>query len=289
MGEESLKIRHDKDEAFEYFVYVVISFNHVMIEHSPVTNRRSWYLLHTPFAAMRLVAHFTPVTTIIPTSLSPSSTPPSPPRRGTAEYYVRALGGPQGLAQLFLEAGLAHLDGIASKLLAANYSPLASIRRAEPPPSALRRRESSTVMWKRDRACARTYFERARTLAPGLDATGAIPYLPEETDLRGIDDGRVGSTRSIDPELQMPSIYVEDGSTEGTLRPPVSPETVRGKRRRRQEASDALLGTKEGEKMQPSVYDEDDDTWWFIGAGTAILVASVLGAIGFSNWRKNNS
>lgn len=240
---------------------------------------------------MRLIAHFTPVTTVIPAPLSTSSTPPPPPRRGTIEYYVRSLGGPQGLAQLFLEAGLAHLDGIASKLLAANYSPLASIRRAEPPPSALRRRESSTVMWKRDRACARTYFERARTLAPALDATGAIPFLPEETDLRGVDDGRGGSVDvrpGQDPEFQMPSIYLDDGS-EGTLKPPASPETIRsGKRRRRQEASETLLGTKD-EKFKASVVDEDDDTWWLIGAGTAIVVASVLGAIGFTNWRKNNS
>lgn len=247
---------------------------------------------------MRLVAHYIPVTTVIPSNLSltPQATS-STPRRGTAEYYLQCLGGTQGLAQLFLEAGLAHVDGIASKMLASSYSPLNSIRRNEPP-SSHSRPESSTQIWKRDRSCARTYFERARRLAPNMD--GVIPYLPEETDLRGYDRPSRNSTPGQQqpepvqgPELQMPSIYLEEGKT---LRPDGSPphtdeqsqpeSTVRI-RRRRQQASEALL-------EQTKANEEEDNTWYLylpglVGAGTALLVVSVVGALSFHSWRKNNN
>ncbi|KAI5122755.1 hypothetical protein M0805_009838 [Coniferiporia weirii] len=282
LGEEYLKTRNDKDDAFEYFV-------------------RSWHFLHTPFSAMRLVAHFLPVTTIIsPQLLSSNPASQAPPRRGTAEYYVHCLGGSAGLAQLFLEAGLAHLDGIASRLLSSNYSPLNSIRRNEPSaPSS--RTESSTQIWKRDRACARTYFERARKLAPSMD--GIIPYLPEETDLRGFGrqerDGRSPRRSGAvpedtqEPELRMPSLYVDQGDT---LRPETSaskkevevkPDSSMRVRRRRQQTSDALL-------EQTNSEEEEDSTWYLylpglVGAGTALLVVSVVGALSFNSWRKNNN
>lgn len=261
--------------------------------------RRSWYYLHTPFSTMRLTAHFIPVTTVLPAanlsppSQSPSSPPPSP-RRGTAEYYLQCLGGTSGLAQLFLEAGLAHVDGIASKMLSSSYSPLNSIRRSELP-SVHSRPESSTQIWKRDRACARTYFERARRLAPQMDSI--IPYLPEETDLRVVDrPNRAGTRKQEDvqgPELQMPSIYVDEGKT---IRPEGSPSgageelktdsTVR-LRRRREQASEALL-------EQTKADDVEDSTWYLylpglVGAGTALLVVSVVGALSFHSWRKNNN
>lgn len=160
------------------------------------------------------------------------------------------------------------------------------------------RPESSTQIWKRDRACARTYFERARRLAPSMD--NMIPYLPEETDLHGYDRpsraGAPGQPRGDvvqGPELQMPSIYLEEGKT---LRPEGSPRqtdeelkpdsTVRI-RRRRQQASEALL-----EKTKT---DEDEDSTWYlylpglVGAGTALLVVSVVGALSFNSWRKNNN
>lgn len=266
---------------------------------------------------MRLVAHFVPVTTVIPApNLSSSNTPPPPPRRGTAEYYVKCLGGNTGLAQLFLEAGLAHLEGIASKLISSNYSPLNSIRHNESI-SQSSRAESSTQLWKRDRACARTYFERARRLAPSLDSK--IPYLPEETDVRLVDRPnpvsrnrgrprrsplRVGTTSSSDAdaegdgverskvEFQMPSIYVEQGGR--TLRPgDASLAGIKGDstvrvRRRRQQASEALL------EKPPSDTEDDESTWYLylpslVGAGTALLVVSVVGALSFHSWRKNNN
>ncbi|KAH8117842.1 hypothetical protein DFH11DRAFT_862052 [Phellopilus nigrolimitatus] len=286
LGEEYLKARNMKEDAFEYFV-------------------RSWHYIHTPFSAMRLVAHYLPVTTVVPSSnlSTPTqslSSPPLPPRRGTVEYYVQCLGGPSGLAQLFLEAGLAHLDGIASKLLSTNYSPLNSLRKNEPsaPPT---RSESSTQIWKRDRACARTYFERARKLAPSMDG---VPYLPEDTDIRGYDQparsgrspGRAGGTAregARGPEFQMPSLYVDQGDT---LRPETSPPKVADEekpdstlrvRRRRQQASEALL--------ERTNQEEDEDSTWYlylpglVGAGTALLVVSVVGALSFQSWRKNNN
>lgn len=275
-------------------------------------HRRSWHYLHTPFAALRLVTHFLPATTVIPASAhssSPKTSPtPSPlPRRGTVEYYVLCLGGTGALAQLFLEAGLAHLDGIATKLLSSNYSPLNSIRRNEAPVPAPRI-ESSTQMWKRDRANARMYFERARKLAPGMD--GSIPYLPEETDLRGVDRPGRAERTSRSPrsrrnmglntspsgdsglELQMPSIFLDDGKT---IRPDdpseglekTRPESTLRVRRRRQQASEALLERTTEE-------EEQDNTWYLylpglVGAGTALLVVSVVGALSFQSWRKNNN
>lgn len=265
---------------------------------------------------MRLVAHFVPVTTVIPAqNLSPSNSPPPPPRRGTAEYYVKCLGGSTGLAQLFLEAGLAHLEGIASKLLSSNYSPLNSIRHSDSHSSSPRT-ESSSQTWKRDRACARTYFERARRLAPSMD--GSIPYLPEETDVRLVDrpnptrnrgrpkrsplrmDTTSSSEADVDAEgaeeskveFQMPSIYVEQGgktlrSGEASIAGAKSDATVRV-RRRRQQASEALL-------EKPSSDTEDDEGTWYlylpalVGAGTALLVVSVVGALSFHSWRRNNN
>ncbi|EJD06600.1 uncharacterized protein FOMMEDRAFT_102453 [Fomitiporia mediterranea MF3/22] len=290
-GEEYLKLRSDREEAFEYFV-------------------RSWHYLHTPFSALRLVTYFLPVTTIIPASIlsaSPQSPPSSStlPRRGTVEYYVLSLGGIPALGQLFLEAGLAHLDGIATKLLSSNYSPLNSIRRTEPPVSSTRV-ESSTQLWRRDRTNARTYFERARKLAPSMD--GSIPFLPEETDLHAVDrPGRGGRTspwrregtktgtsppsEEAELELQMPSMFVDEAKTirpETKDREKAHPESTVRVRRRRQQASEALL-------EQTNEHEQEEDSTWYlylpglVGAGTALLVVSVVGALSFQSWRKNNN
>lgn len=270
-------------------------------------NRRSWYYLHTPFSALRLVTHYLPATTIIPspnlsTPSASSSTPPALPRRGTVEYYVHCIGGTTALAQLFVEAGFAHLDGIATKLLTTDYSPVDSLRESKAPASA-QRVESSTTIWKRDRMSARTYFERARKLAPSMD--GTIPYLPEETDLRGVDRpgradpfayektpyaeaGAEPPERATEQELQMPSIYVEQSQTirSDTNKEEVKPDSTVRMRKRRQQASNALFDQTGSE--------EEDSTWYLylpglVGAGTALLVVSVVGALSFQSWRKNNN
>lgn len=263
-----------------------------------ILNRRSWYYLHTPFSALRLVTHYLPATTILPSPTLLSTSPPTSPtlpRRGTVEYYVHCIGGTTALAQLFIEAGFAHLDGIATKLLTTDYSPVDSLRESKTPAPA-QRVESSTTIWKRDRMSARTYFERARKLAPNMD--GTIPYLPEETDLRGVDrPGRADpfdpfaelSERATEQELQMPSIYVEQSRTirSDSGKEEVKPDSTVRMRKRRQQASNSLFD-------QAGSNEEEDSTWYLylpglVGAGTALLVVSVVGALSFQSWRKNNN
>ena len=66
---------------------------------------RAWHQARTPLATLKLVTHFLPVNTAIP-ALNTSASP------GTAAYYIKALGGQQALARLYLEAGLIlHLEG----------------------------------------------------------------------------------------------------------------------------------------------------------------------------------
>ena len=147
------------------------------------------------------------------------------------------------------------------------------------------RSESSMQTWKRDQEYARRYFERVRQLAPGME----VPYVPPDIDIRGHDRrARPSSGLREGPDLQMPSIEVEQ---EGTLRPdqplvaePLPDSTVRI-RRRRQEASEAMVDHA----------DQDEDNTWYlalpgiIGAGTALLVVSVIGALSFQTWRKNQN
>ena len=217
-----------------------------------------------------------------PTTPTPTHSPSTIPQRGTTEYYIHCVGGNEGLAQLYLNAGLSHLEGTASRLQSSSYSPLSSIRSPDPMVS---RSESSMQTWKRDQEYARRYFERVRQLAPGME----VPYVPPDIDIRGHDRrARPSSGLREGPDLQMPSIEVEQ---EGTLRPdqplaaePLPDSTVRI-RRRRQEASEAMVDHA----------DQDEDNTWYlalpgiIGAGTALLVVSVIGALSFQTWRKNQN
>lgn len=147
--------------------------------------------------------------------------------------------------------------------------------------------ESSTQAWKRDREEARKYFERARQLDPSMD----VPFVPPEVDIRVRDWRSQPSSGQRDGhELQMPSIDVEQG---GTVRPDTSraievepkPESTVRLRRRRQQASEAML-ERAGE--------DEDNTWYLylpglIGAGTALLVVSVVGALSLHSWRKSQN
>ena len=208
-----------------------------------------------------------------------SATPSSLPSRGSLDYYVYCLGGPDGLARLYLDAGLLYLEGSATALMSSTYSALSSIRTAEP--RSIPVGEAGTQAWKRDRDTARRYFDKARQLAPELD----VPFLPTEHEPRS------GRGRDVpEQELQMPSIDVEEG---GTLRPETLPpkeeeeisSTLRLRRRRQAPAPEALLA---------HANDEEDNTWYLylpgiIGAGTALLVVGVVSALSFSSWRKNQN
>lgn len=259
-------------------------YQYLYSEQSCFFCRRSWHLLHSPLATSRLVTHYLPLSLTVPELTTPtaSRSPPLAPQRGTVEYYVHCMGGNAGLAQLYLDAGLSHLEGTASRLQSTSYSPLSSIRSAD---TSISRSESSMQTWKRDQECARKYFERVRQLAPSME----VPYVPPEIDIRG-HDRRIHPSNSQreGPDLQMPSIDMEEG---GTIRPDHAqavealPESAVRIRKRRQEASKALVEHA----------DQDEDNTWFlalpglIGAGTALLVVSVIGALSFQTWRKNQT
>ncbi|KAI0049768.1 hypothetical protein FA95DRAFT_1588054 [Auriscalpium vulgare] len=246
-------IRHDAEKAYEYFL-------------------RAWLQAHLPSAAIRLVTHYVPLH--IP--FSPSITPEQeqPPRPGTPAYYVHGLGGSAGLAQLYLEAGLLHLEGAASVLLSSSYSPLSSIRLPSQPQPADVLESGGTEAWKRDREAARRYFERARVLHPSLE----IPLLPPEGQEPAEDD-----TPAI--SLQMPSVDVQtDADAETT------PSLSRRRQRPREEPDHELLEKPETKTAAESV----DNTWYLaipglVGAGTALLVVGVVGVLSISSWRKSQN
>ncbi|TDL25778.1 hypothetical protein BD410DRAFT_784801 [Rickenella mellea] len=251
IAEDLLDIRKNKEEAFECFV-------------------RAWHQAPTSLSTLRLVTHYVPLGTILaPTD---GSTPP----RGSPEYYFQCIGGPEGLARLYREAGLLHLEGAATMLMSSSYTALSSIRTVEPHPSYT---ESGTERWRRDREAARRYFDRASQLCPQLD----VPSLPSD-----VDD--VGRRRQ---DLQMPSMEIPYTSTPGSHNSPspINKEepdaTLRPRRRRKDEGTTSMV-------QQAEAHDQEDNTWYLyipglIGAGTALLVVGVVSAISFSSWRKNQN
>ncbi|KAI0691525.1 hypothetical protein C8T65DRAFT_670430 [Cerioporus squamosus] len=194
-------IRKAKEEAFEYFI-------------------RAWHQARLPSAAIRLATHYLPLQTIVsdePSTPSPSvslvepSTPtpthaiPSAlqvtatstisPVLGTSEYYLSRVGGAHGLAQLFLAAGLLHLEGTATSLLASSYAGLSSLRSpfamsGPPPPHVPGTSTDGADAWRKDRQHAGRFFMRARALSPGVD----VPLLPAETETE--DEGSLSAAES---------------------------------------------------------------------------------------------
>ncbi|RPD61083.1 hypothetical protein L226DRAFT_534730 [Lentinus tigrinus ALCF2SS1-7] len=195
-------IRKAKEDAFEYFI-------------------RAWHQARIPSAAIRLATHYLPLHTIVPdessipsspsVSLVEPSTPtpahaiPSalrttaisatPPPLGTSEYYLSRVGGTHGLAQLFLAAGLLHLEGTATSLLASSYAGLSSLRSpfamyGSPPPQPPGTSTDGAEAWRKDRQHAARFFMRARALSPGVD----VPLLPAETETE--DEGSLSAAES---------------------------------------------------------------------------------------------
>ncbi|KAI6006520.1 hypothetical protein F5J12DRAFT_831250 [Pisolithus orientalis] len=242
---ELLDIRKDKEEAFECFV-------------------RAWHQAHLPSATMKLVTHYLPPhTSLSHVKEAEENT------RGTLSYYVQCIGGAAGLGQLYLEAGLLHLEGAASVVLSASYATLSSIRVPPHPQPA----ENGAEAWKRDRDAAGRYFDRARAMNPDLD----IPVISDE--------------RSGHTELEMPSLEIHHHSApesaysgEGSM----YSEQERVVRRRRQERTKDELIFLDNVKGK----DDIDNAWYLyvpslVGAGTALLVVGVIGALSFSSWRRN--
>lgn len=231
------------------------------------TRRRAWDQAHLPSATMKLVTHYLPLQ--IPLNVIDAN---EEKQRGTMSYYLQCIGGPHGLAQLFLEAGLLHLEGAASVLLSASYSTLSSIRVPPPPQPG----EGGAEAWKRDREMASRYFDRARTLHPELD----VPVVP--------DDGSGQAVSGSIHELEMPSIEIHPsapGSVYSGSDVVYSEQETKIRRRRQKKEELIFLDEVKGK--------EDIESAWYlyvpslVGAGTALLVVGVIGALSFSSWRRN--
>jgi thiamine pyrophosphokinase len=136
--------------------------------------------------------------------------------------------------------------------------------------------ESGTEAWKRDREAASKYFDRARSLQPELD----IPALPQEGDMRG------------GVELEMPSLDLgvsapESVASKESLYTDTEPPLVR----RRKKAKEEQMGASVVKKHQD--VNDVDGAWYYyipglVGAGTALVVVGVIGALSFSTWSRRN-
>ncbi|KAI9458076.1 hypothetical protein HD554DRAFT_2140860 [Boletus coccyginus] len=237
-------IRKDREEAFEYFV-------------------RAWHKAHQPFVTMKLVTHYLPLH--IPLNMIDAD---EEQQVGTMSYYLQRIGGPPGLAQLFLEAGLLHLEGAASVLSASSST--SSPTRVPPLPQPS---EGGTQARNRDREMASRYFDRARALHPELD----VPHIPDN------DTGALGSTH----ELEMPSVEIQPSAPE-SVHPGADSlyseqQTMVHRRRQKKEELIFLDEVKENEDVENAWHL---DVPSMVGAGTALLVAGVIGTLRLS-WRRN--
>ncbi|KAG9224850.1 hypothetical protein CCMSSC00406_0001999 [Pleurotus cornucopiae] len=209
-------IRKNKEEAFEYFV-------------------RAWHQAHIPSATVRLVNHYIPLSK----SFDPLPLTTEQASRGTTSYYMQCIGSSEGLAQLYVEAGLLHLEGTASTILSTSHSSLSSLRVPHEPQVG----EAGADAWKRDRDIASKYFERARNLHPTLE----IPSLPPSSE-----------------ELLMPSIYLREDSSDS---PPTEPDIPVIRRRRNKDEQEGSLFDPDPEAK----VDEIDNTWYLYIPGTDLM------------------
>lgn len=306
-------IRHQREEAFEYFV-------------------RAWHQAHIPSASVRLASHYLPANLNLPglVASSSSSTPsssvcstptlshiPQPsdelvtstlPTPGTPSYYLHHIGGPSSLAQLYVDAGMLHIEGSASTLLSSSYAGLSALRTGSSSYAYVDNSGTSSntggvggsEAWKRDRENARRYFDRARRLDPELD----IPLLPSSPE--------DGASSSSDPEMHSVSANASRtrrrrGSQSGhgdrekdgmQYRMPDPPshgdedEKAMRTRRTKKDEEAAIDPNASSTSLVEKrvVHGGDDDGAWYlylpglVGAGTALLF---VGFLSFSSWRKS--
>jgi len=228
--------------------------------------RRAWLQARVPAAVIRLTRDYLP--THIPFENIPADEQPS---RGSNAYYLRCIGGSEGLAQSYLAAGLLHLEGAATSLLHSSHSTLSSIRIRQRPH---RPNESETEAWKRDREAASRYFDRVKSLQPSLD----VPLVPPEGDY----------PRSGTQELEMPTIELN----------PSAPESVHSGEESHTDAETPVVRRRRKKEELVLFHEQEakvadmDNAWYLyipglVGAGTALLVVGVIGALSFSTWRRN--
>jgi thiamine pyrophosphokinase len=227
---------------------------------------RAWHQARNPSATMRLVSQYVPLQ--LSYDLAGAQEQVS---HGTPAYYIQGLGGYSGLARLYLEAGLLYLEGTAFPLLASSYSSLSSIR----VPLQTPQEEGGTEAWKRDREAALKYFERAHA----LDSDIEIPSLSQDTE---------SSTRYSALDLEMPKMDVgaatpESDQSGGSRQTDPGPPVVR-RRKKKTAISNA---------SKAADLDEMDSTWYLyipglVGAGTALVVVGIVGALSLSTWSRRN-
>jgi thiamine pyrophosphokinase len=267
---ELFDIRNSREEAFECFI-------------------RAWHQAHIPSATIRLVNSYLPIHATIELT---DSTNDEQILQGTREYYFQCVGGSKGLAQLYLQAGLLHLDGAAAILPS---SSLASLRLPSQNQSTLLQNqlgESTAEAWRRDREAAAKYFERARVLNPNLD----VPVLPPDGSPDPAEGEGAGEDLLI-PSVELPPISTpESNLSESIFTESDAPmPQIRRRQKKREELAamvDEKTGLRIGERRRGEGGDDDDAAWYLyipglVGAGTALLVVGVVGALSLSNWRRN--
>ncbi|KAI6039768.1 hypothetical protein EDC04DRAFT_2867917 [Pisolithus marmoratus] len=188
----------------------------------------AWHQGHHPSVTMKLVTHYLP---------------PHP-----SLSYVKG-------AELYLEAGLLHLEGAASVVLSASHAALSLIR-VPPQPQP-----------EQDRDAASCYFDCARAMNSDLD----VPVIMDE---------RSKQTRSVH-ELEMPSL--------GILHCHSAPESTYSG-----EGSIKQGWTKDELIFIDDVKGKDDiDNAWYlyipslVRAVTALLAAGAIGTLSLSSGRQN--
>ncbi|KAI0649263.1 hypothetical protein C8Q79DRAFT_949654 [Trametes meyenii] len=253
-------IRKAKDEAFEYFIR---AWHQAHLPSSAIRLATHYLPLQTliPEADSSDASPDSPTSSVVtvsarrsressvtepptptpsftaPSALQLTSIPPPPPPAslsiapGTEEYYLARLGGPSGLAQLFLAAGLLHLEGAANSLLASSYAGLSALRApltvsgtgSSVGPS------SGVDAWRRDRQQAALFFARAHSLNPTMD----VPLLPAEPESE-YNSGAESGTGNVDEHAS---------SASSPSQPPLQP-------RPRAQGSGAAGGTGERSRTQ---------------------------------------
>jgi hypothetical protein len=232
------------------------------------------------------------------------------------------IGGPHSLAQLYLEVGVLHLDGVAPALLAASSSAhsLSSLRlpalSAQPGSSALLLAGStqSPEQWRSARQQASRCFDRARALWPQLD----VPVIPPEPGHDSSETIGAGSGDLQMPTLDMSGSYGSASEDETVLnpRPPLrrrrTSATESGSDINKEKRKARTPPEKEKERGQERLREKEKETvdlvssrtiirrgaeehpWYLyapgiIGAGTALAAVAVVGAISLSTWRRGQN
>ena len=185
----------------------------------------------------------------------------STPQRSTiiaSEYgylrHLQRIGGNHGLARLYHEAGVLHMEGIGNQLMSSSSYGLSSS------PFSLGHSETGALKAGIDLEAAERYFRRARHLDPTLE----IPDL--------------GPSMVREHELVMPSVEIEKSLS--TVKREYSPEALEGSQ------------VSIGRRREKERYMDSDDDWSYLylpgllGAGLAV---GLVGVMSVSWWRRSNA